>query len=70
MKNTKESKYIFSVPIGEIKEHIMCRSMIKIKEIITKTKKIREMNYEFDRQMDIASPLKTDVEQEKKIKIK
>jgi len=68
MKNTKESVYIFSVPIGEIKEHIMCRSMTKIKEIITKTNKIREMNYEFDRQMDIAPPPKTDAEQEKKTK--
>jgi len=68
MKNTKESVYIFSVPIDEIKEHIMCRSMIKIKEIITKTKKIREMSYEFDRQMDIAPPPKTDAEQEKKTK--
>ena len=68
MKNTKESVYIFSVPIDEIKEHIMCRSMVKIKEIITKIKKIREMNYEFDRQMDIAPPPKTDVEQEKKTK--
>ena len=68
MKNTKESVYIFSVPIDKIKEHIMCRSMAKIKEIITKTNKIREMNYEFDRQMDIAPPPKTDAEQEKKIK--
>jgi len=68
MKKAKESVYIFSVPIDEIKEHIMCRSMVKIKEIITKTKKIREMNREFDRRMDIASPLKTDAEQEKKTK--
>jgi len=42
--------------------------MAKIKEIITKTKKIREMNYEFDRQMDITPPPKTDAEQEKKTK--
>ena len=68
MKNTKESVYIFSVPIDKIKEHIMCRSMAKIKGIITKTNKIREMNYEFDRQMNIASPPKTDAEQEKKTK--
>jgi len=68
MKNTKESVYIFSVPIDKIKEHILCRSMAKIKEIITKTKKIREMNYEFDRQMDIAPPPKTDAEQKKKTK--
>jgi len=68
MENTKESVYIFSVPIAEIKEHIMCRSMVKIKEIITKTKKIQEMNYEFGRQMDIAPPLETNAEQEKKTK--
>ena len=68
MKNTKESLYIFSVPIDEIKEHILCRSMAKIKEIITKTNKIREMNYEFARQMDIAPPPKTEAEQEKKAK--
>jgi len=68
MKNTKESVYIFSVPIDKIKEHIMCRSMVKIKEIITKTNKIREMNYEFARQMDIAPPPQTDAEQEKKVK--
>ena len=68
MKNTKESVYIFSVSIGEIKKHILNRSMAKIKEIITKTKKIREMNHEFGRQMDISPPLKTDAEQEKKIK--
>ena len=68
MKKTKEGVYIFSVPIDEIKEHIMCRSMAKIKEIITKTKKIREMNYEFGRQMDIAPPPETNAEQEKKTK--
>ena len=55
MKNTKESVYIFSVPIDKIKEHIMCRSMAKIKGIITKTNKIREMNYEFARQMNIST---------------
>jgi len=68
MKNTKESVYIFSVPIDKIKEHIMCRSMAKIKGIITKTNKIREMNYEFARQMDIAPPPRTEAEQEKKAK--
>ena len=68
MKKTKEGVYIFSVPIDKIKEHIMYRSMAKIKEIITKTKKIREMNYEFGRQMDIAPPPETNAEQEKKTK--
>ena len=68
MKNTKESVYIFSVPIDEIKKHILNRSMAKINCIIYKTNKIRNMNYEFDRQMDIASPPKTDAEQEKKAK--
>jgi len=68
MKKTKGGVYIFYVPIDEIKEHILCRSVVKIKEIITKTKKIREMNYEFDRQMDTSPPLETNAEQEKKIK--
>jgi len=68
MENTKESVYIFSVPIDEIKKHILNRSMAKINCIIYKTNKIRNMKYEFDRQMDIASPPKTDAEQEKKAK--
>ena len=68
MKNKKESVYIFSVPIDKIKKHILNRSIAKIKYIIHKTNKIRNMNYEFDRQMDIASPPKTDAEQEKKAK--
>ena len=68
MKNKKESVYIFSVPIDKIKKHILNRSIAKIKYIIHKTNKIRNMNYEFDRQMDIASPPKTDAEQEKKTK--
>ena len=68
MKNTKESVYIFSVPIDEIKKHILNRSMAKINCIIYKTNKIRNMKYEFDRQMDIAPPPKTNAEQEKKAK--
>ena len=68
MENTKESVYIFSVPIYKIKKHILDRSIAKINCIIYKTNKIRNMNYEFDRQMDIASPPKTDAEQEKKAK--
>ena len=68
MENTKESVYIFSAPINKIKKHILCRSMTKIKQIITMTNKIREDIYEFDRQIDIAPPPKTDTEQEKKIK--
>ena len=68
MKKTKDSVYIFSVPTDEIKKHILNRSIAKINCIIFKTNKIRKMNYEFDRQMDIASPLKTDAEQEKKAK--
>ena len=68
MKNTKESVYIFSVPIDKIKKHILNRSTAKINCIIYKTNKIRNMKYEFDRQMDIASPPKTDAEQEKKAK--
>ena len=68
MENTKESVYIFSVPIDKIKKHILNRSIAKINCIIYKTNKIRNMNYEFDRQMDIASPPKTDAEQEKKAK--
>ena len=66
MENTKESVYIFSVPVDKIKKHILCRSMAIVHKIITKTNKIREMNYEFDRLMDIAPPPKTDAEQEKK----
>jgi len=68
MENTKESVYIFSVPIDEIKKHILNRSMAKINCIIYKTNKIRNMKYEFDRQMNIASPPKTDAEPEKKTK--
>jgi len=68
MENTKESVYIFSVPIYEIKKHILNRSIAKINCIIYKTNKIRNMNYEFDKQMDIAPPPKTDAEQEKKAK--
>jgi len=68
MKNTKESVYIFSVPIDEIKKHILNRSITKINCIIYKTNKIRNMKYEFDRQMDIAPPPKTNAEQEKKAK--
>ena len=68
MENTKESVYIFSVPIYEIKKHILNRSISKINCIIYKTNKIRNMKYEFDRQMDISSPPKTDAEQEKKVK--
>ena len=68
MENTKESVYIFSVPIDQIKKHILNRSIAKINCIIYETNKIRNMNYEFDRQMDIASPPKTDAEQEKKAK--
>ena len=68
MENKKESVYIFSVPIDKIKKHILNRSIAKINCIIYKTNKIRNMNYEFDRQMDIASPPKTDAEQEKKAK--
>jgi len=68
MENTKESVYIFSVPTDKIKKHILNRSIAKINSIIYKTNKIRNMNYEFDRQMDIASPPKTDAEQEKKAK--
>jgi len=68
MENTKESKYIFSVPIDEIKKHILNRSIAKIKCIIYKTNKIRNMNDEFNRQMDIAPPPKTEAEQEKKAK--
>ena len=68
MENTKESVYIFSAPINKIKKHILRRSMTKIKQIITMTNKIREDIYEFDRQMDIAPPPKTDAEQEKKTK--
>ena len=68
MKNTKESVYVFSAPIDEIKKHILSRSVAKINCILYKTNKIRNMNYEFGRQMDIASPPKTDAEQEKKAK--
>ena len=68
MENTKESVYIFSVPIDEIKKHILNRSITKINCIIYKTNKIRNMKYEFDRQMDIAPPPKTNAEQEKKAK--
>jgi len=68
MENTKESVYIFSVPIDEIKKHILNRSIAKINCIMYKTNKIRNMKYEFDRQMNIASPPKTDAEQEKKTK--
>jgi len=68
MKNTKESVYIFSAPIDKIKKHILCRSMAKIKQIITMTNKIREDIYEFDRQIHLAPLPKTDTEQEKKIK--
>ena len=68
MENTKESVYIFSAPIDKIKKHILCRSMAKIKQIITMANKIREDIYEFDRQIDIAPIPKTDTEQEKKIK--
>ena len=68
MENTKESGYIFSVPIDEIKKHILNRSIAKINCIVYKTNKIRNMIYEFDRQMDIAPPPKTDAEQEKKAK--
>jgi len=68
MENTKESVYIFSAPIDKIKKHILCRSMTKIKQIITMTNKIREDIYEFDQQIDIAPLPKTDMEQEKKIK--
>jgi len=68
MENTKESVYIFSVSIDKIKKHILNRSIAKINCIIYKTNKIRNMKYEFDRQMDIASPPKTDAEQEKKAK--
>jgi len=68
MENTKESVYIFSVPTDKIKKHILNRSIAKINCIIYKTNKIRNMNYEFDRQMNIASPPKTEAEQEKKAK--
>ena len=68
MENTKESVCIFSVPIDEIKKHILNRSITKINCIIYKTNKIRNMKYEFDRQMNIASPPKTDAEPEKKTK--
>ena len=68
MKKAKTSVYIFSAPIDEIKKHILNRSISKINCIIYKTNKIRKMNYEFDRQMDISSPPKTDAEQEKKAK--
>ena len=68
MENTKESKYIFSVPIDEIKKHILNRSIAKIKYIIYKTNNIRNMNDEFNRLMNIAPPPKTDAEQEKKAK--
>jgi len=68
MENTKESVYIFSVPIDEIKKHILNRSIAKIKCIIYKTNKIRNMNDEFNRQINIAPPPKTDAEQEKKAK--
>ena len=68
MENTKESVYIFSAPIDKIKKHILCRSMTKIKQIITMTNKIREDIYEFDQQIDIAPLPKRDMEQEKKIK--
>ena len=66
MKKTKDSVYIFSVPIDEIKKHILNRSVVKIEQVITMTNKIREDIYEFDRQIDIASPSKTDAEKEKK----
>jgi len=68
MENTKESVYIFSVPIDEIKKHILNRSIAKINCIIYKTNKIRNMIYEFDRLMNITSPPQTDAEQEKKAK--
>ena len=68
MKKTKTSVYIFSAPTDEIKKYILCRSMTKIKQIITMTNKIREDIYEFDQQIDIAPHPKTDMKQEKKIK--
>ena len=68
MENTKESVYIFSVSIDEIKKHILNRSIAKINCIIYKTNKIRNMKYEFDRQMNISSPPQADAEQEKKAK--
>ena len=68
MENKKESVYIFSVPTDKIKKHILNRSIAKINCILYKINKIRNMKYEFDRQMDIASPPKTDAEQEKKAK--
>ena len=67
-KNTKESVYIFSVPIDEIKKRIMNRSMVKIEQVITMTNKIREDIYEFDQHIGIAPSPETDVEQEKKAK--
>ena len=68
MENTKESKYIFSLPIDEIKKHILNRSIAKIKYIIYKTNNIRNMNDEFNRLMNISPPPKTEAEQEKKAK--
>jgi len=68
MENTKESVYIFSVPLDKIKKHILNRSIAKINCIIYKTNKIRNMKYEFDRQMNISSPPQADAEQEKKAK--
>ena len=68
MENTKESVYIFSVPTNKIKKHILNRSIAKINYIIYKINKIRNMNDEFNRQINIAPPPKTDAEQEKKAK--
>ena len=68
MKNKKAGVDAFSTEVDMIKKYILDRSIKKIDNIILKTRKIRKMNAEFYGRMDIASPPKTDAEQEKKAK--
>ena len=65
MKNAEAIVDASPVGVYEIKKYILLRSMKKIDDILTKTRRIRKMNAEFYSRIDDVPPLETNEEQER-----
>ena len=68
MKNKKAVVDASPVGVYEIKKYILLRSMKKIDNILTKTRRIGKMTAEFYGQIDDVLPLETNEEQERHAK--
>ena len=68
MKNTEAIVDASPVGVYEIKKYILLRSMKKIDNILTKTRRIRKMTADFYSRIDDVPPLETNEEQERHAK--